>query len=143
MKKLLSILTVAIAVSMFSFSCTSNKTIAEKTVNKTIDLAVFTDNNYTNKIYDAATAGLTLTVKKVNKNNVETVFEKSFPALALKFFPAAINAFKAAIEIPSVKEKDVLQVSYTLTYNSNGSVMQMQGDEMFTGKDGSKLEINI
>lgn len=143
MKKVLSIITIAITIAVFSFSCSSKLAVAEKTVSKTINMAVFTDNNYTSKIYDVATAGLTVTVKKVNDKKTETVWEKSFPALALKFFPDAVNAFKAAIQIPSVNEKDVLQVSYTLTYNANGSIMQMQGDEVVTGKENGQLEINI
>ena len=143
MKKFLSIITVAIAIAIFSFSCTNQQVAAAKTVSKTINMAVFTDNNYTSKIYDIATAALTVTVKKVDKNNTETVFEKSFPALALKFFPGAINAFKEAIEIPAVNEKDVLQVSYTLTYNANGSVLQMENNEVVTGKEDGQLEINI
>jgi hypothetical protein len=143
MKKFFSIITIAIAIAIVSFSCTNKQIAAVQTVSKTINMAVFTDNNYTSKIYDVATAGLTVTVKKVNKNKAETVFEKSFPVLALKFFPAAINPFKEAIQIPAVNANDVLQVSYTLTYNANGSVMQMESNEVVTGKEDGQLEINI
>ena len=144
MKKLLSIITVAVTTAILFSSCATRQATAEKTVSKTINMAVFTDNNYTPKIYDAATAGLTVTVKKVSSNKNEVVWEKSFPALALKFFPGAVNAFKEAIQIPALLEKDILQVSYTLTYNAGGNIMQMQGDEVVTPKESKgQLEINI
>ena len=143
MKKFLSIIAVTAVIGIFPFSYKPTQAVAEKTVNKIIQMAVFTDNNYTPKIYDAATAGLTVTVKKVGSNKNEVVWEKSFPALALKFFPGTVNPFKMAIEIPGMLEKDVLQVSYTLTYNANGNILQMQGDEMFEPKGNGQLEINI
>ncbi len=144
MKKYLLIIAVAAAVIMLSFSCKSKMAVAEKAIDKTIDMAVFTNSNYTSKVYDDATAGLTVTVKKAKKNATEIVWEESFPSLALKLFPAAINAFVEAIHIPAIQAKDVLEVSYTLTYNSKGSTMQMQGDKVVTGKQSSdKIFINI
>ena len=144
MKKLLSIIALA-GASLFSVSSTStNTTVAEKTESKTINMAVFTSNNYNAAIYNASTAGLKITVKKANGNKTETVWEKSFPSLALKFFPGAVNAFKQVIEIPAILKKDVLQVSYILTYNTGGSIIQMQGDEVVDGKHSSGvIAINI
>ncbi|HVX48716.1 MAG TPA: hypothetical protein VHB48_01115 [Chitinophagaceae bacterium] len=121
----------------------SNTAVAENAGNKTISMAVYTSNNYTAKIYDAATAGLTVIVKKLNAKNNEVVLQQSFPALALKLFPSSENAFKPAITIPAVSGKDVLEVSYTLTYNSKGSILQMEGNQVIDGKTDNAIDINI
>ncbi len=144
MKKFLSIIAFTAITSAFFFSCKPASVASEKTVSKTINMAVFTSNDYNAAIYNASTAGLKVTITKAKGNKTETVWEKSFPSIALKFFPGAVNAFKEAIQIPALLEKDILQVSYTLTYNTGGSIIQMQGDEFVDGKQNNGLlEINI
>ena len=107
-------------------------------------MAVFTSNDYTAKVYEGTTAGLSIKVKKEQKGKDVVVLEKSFPSMPLQFFPGAVNAFKDSIQIAGIKNEETLQVSYTLTSNSNGSIMQMQGDEMITGLEkGTALNINI
>lgn len=107
-------------------------------------MAVFTSSNYNAEIYEGTTAGLSVTVKKLQNDSEVVVLEKSFPSMPLQFFPAAVNAFKDSIQIAGVKNEEALQVSYVLTYNSNGNIIQMQGDEVITGmQSGGALSINI
>jgi hypothetical protein len=144
MKKILSIAALAATISIVCLSCTSNKNIGQSTANKTISMAVFTSSNYNAEIYEGTTAGLSVTVKKLQNDSEVVVLEKSFPSMPLQFFPAAVNAFKDSIQIAGVKNEEALQVSYVLTYNSNGNIIQMQGDEVITGmQSGGALSINI
>lgn len=107
-------------------------------------MLVFTSSNYNAEVYDSSTATLAITVKKAGNKTDEVLWTKSFPELALKLFPASVNAFKEAIELPAVSSKDELQIIYTLTYNTAGKLMQLQGSEILTGKQANTtLDINI
>ncbi|HWB24658.1 MAG TPA: hypothetical protein VG738_04220 [Chitinophagaceae bacterium] len=144
MKKTLIATAVVAITAIAAYIFWSNiKTPAENLQSKTLSMAVYTDNNYAAKIYDASTAGLTISVKKVNAKSNEVVWVESFPALALKLFPTLENAFKPVIKIPAMSAKDVLEVSYTLTYDSKGSVLQMANTEVVTASDKGLLQINI
>jgi exosome complex RNA-binding protein Rrp42 (RNase PH superfamily) len=144
MKKIFTIATAAALIGLVGLSCTSNKQIEQSSADKTINMQVYTTNNYSSKVYDGSTAALYISVNKTAKNKSEVVMEKTFPSMPLQYFPDAVNAFKDSILVAGVKQEEALNVSYTLTYNSNGSVVQMQGSEVITGnqKDG-KLLINI
>lgn len=144
MKKFISLIILTAAISVVCLSCSPNKSVTENTANKTINMAVFTSSNYTPKIYEGTTAGLEVTVKKAQKNKETVVLEKTFPSMPLQFFPDAVNAFKDSIKVAGLHNEDALEISYTLTYNSNGSVVKMQGDEVITGEEKSgTLNINI
>jgi len=144
MKRILILTAIAIiaAITIFSFTTSGKK--VQQTVSKTINMLVFTNSNYNAEVYDSSTASLAVTVKKAGSKAGEVLWTKSFPELALKFFPASVNAFKEAIELPAVSTKDELQIIYTLTYNTGGKVMYLQGSEMLTAKQGNTtLGINI
>jgi hypothetical protein len=144
MKKFISSIILTAAISSICLSCSSNKTVDEKIANKTISMAVFTSSNYASKIYEGTTAGLEITVKKAQKNKETVVLEKTFPAIPLQSFPDALNAFKNSIKVSNVRNDDAVEISYILTYNSNGSVVKMQSDEVVSGEEQSDtLNINI
>jgi len=144
MKKILAVILAAITITAACFYSANIKPAPVAVVNKTVNMTVFTNNNYATKVYDASSAALTIKIKKAGSNSNATVWEKSFPALALKLFPDAVNAFKAAISLPSIPGSDDLQIFYVLTYNSNGSTLQLQGNEIVKAKQKSgSININV
>ena len=144
MKKFLSIAVFEALAGIFCQSCTTNKNVGESAADKTINMAVFTSNDYTAKIYEGTTAGLSITVKKTQLEKNVVVLEKTFPSMPLQFFPDAVNAFKDSIQVAGVKNEESIEISYTLTYNSNGSIIQMQGNEVIAGANKHGLvTINI
>jgi len=144
MKKIITITAIAIIAAATIFSFTAPGKGMQQTVSKTINMLVFTNSNYNAAVYDLSTASLAITVKKAGSKTNEVLWTKSFPELALKFFPASVNAFKEAIELPAVSSKDELQITYTLTYNTGGKLMYLQGSEILSAKQANtKLDINI
>src|SRR3954454_220982 len=74
---ILFVVTLVFANRLFSGS-TSN------TVNKKIDLAVFTDNNYNSAAYDSSLAQVEVTVYRVIGNSSYTALTKTYDARQLK-----------------------------------------------------------
>lgn len=144
MKKIIILTVIAIIAAASVFCFTAPGKAVQQTVSKTINMLVFTSSNYNAEVYNSSTASLAITVKKAGSKTNEVLWTKSFPQLALKFFPASVNAFKEAIELPAVSSKDELQIIYTLTYNTGGKLMQLQGSEMLSAKQAkTNLDINI
>jgi len=117
----------------------------EKMVSKNISFAVYKTGNYTSKVYDEASAKLQVTVVKIRGNKRSIVWRKDYDAKLLKEYPSLENAFSQNLVISNVVDsKEQLEVVYTLTYDSKGSVIQLQNEEVISkgAKDG-KLFINI
>ncbi len=114
-------------------------------VQKEINLAMFTNNNYSASSYDAARASVEVTVSKVNENKVTVLNRKTFNFLQLKQYPCAANAINNTVKIAgNLKSSDLLMVTYTITYNTDGSVLRFQNSELIskeTLKDNIKINI--
>jgi hypothetical protein len=117
----------------------------EKTVSKNISVAVYKADTYTSSIYNDASARLQVTVVKVRGNERSVVWQKNYDAKLLKQYPSVENAISQNVVINNIAEsKEHLEVLYTLTYDSKGSVMQLQNGEVISkGKNSGKLFINI
>lgn len=117
----------------------------EKTVSKSISFAVYTQNTYTAKIYNDASAKLQVTVVKVRGGKRSTVWQKQFDAKLLKDYPSLQNALAQKVVVNNVVDaKEHLEVVYTITYNANGNQLQLQdGTVMQKGDNNQKLFINI
>jgi len=117
----------------------------EKPVSKSISFAVYTQNSYTSKIYSDASAKLQVTVVKVRGSKRSTVWQKEFDAKLLKDYPTLQNALAQRVVVNNVVDsKEHLEVVYTITYDANGSQMQLQdGTVMAKGDNNGKLFINI
>ncbi|CAN5190253.1 hypothetical protein BH11BAC6_BH11BAC6_08850 [soil metagenome] len=145
MKKILIILTAACLLGgAYFFSAKSNTTQPDVTYNKTLEMTVFSAANYSSDVYNGSVVGLNVTVTKVTGNKKLIVWQKDFPSLELKKFPSLDNAFKPSIDLPGSSASDVFEITYKLTYNSNGSILEMEQSKTITGSDiNSDLYINI
>ncbi|MEP6844708.1 MAG: hypothetical protein ABI861_01835, partial [Panacibacter sp.] len=132
MKKYLiisAIVLVTIASAFYTYN-TKTVTTTENAVDKTIDMQVFAAANYSSPVYNGSNASLNVTITKIKDDKKEILWQMSYPALELKEFPENINAFKQKISIPAIFGKTTgLEINYTLTYNSNGSILQMKNTE--------------
>lgn len=117
----------------------------EKTISKNIRFEIFKTDNYTSSIYSDASARLQVTVVKVRGAERCVVWQKNYDAKLLSQYPSAANAISQNIVIPNVADnKEHLEVLYTLTYDSKGSVMQLQdGAVISKGAKNGNLSINI
>ena len=147
MKKFLIISTVACAAIIFAFLVSGNTTATttENKATKTIDMQVYAAGNYSSAAYNNSNASLHVTVTRLKDSNKEIVWQMDYPALELKAFPENINAFKQQINIPAIFGKaSNIEIDYTLTYNSNGSILQMKNTEVLdASKQQEKLLIEI
>jgi hypothetical protein len=117
----------------------------EKPVDKSISFAVYKGNNYASDVYNYTSAQVHITVEKVGSKKRSIVWEKTFDAKLLKQYPSIEKALLQNVTIPNVFDgKEHLEVTYTLTYISNGSQLQMQnGTIVSRGKISDKLNISI
>jgi hypothetical protein len=88
---------------------------------------------------------LQVTVVKVRGNERSVVWQKNYDARLLKQYPSAENAISQNVVINNVVDgKENLEVVYTLTYDSKGSVMQLQDGKVISkGVQNGRLFINI
>ncbi len=146
MKKIIWLPVIVAAVLLAAWSKPLKEMMMpEKTVSKNISFAVYKTNNYTSKVYDDASAKLQVSVVKTRGSKRSIVWQRSYDAKLLKEYPSLENAISQKLVINNVVDsKEQLEVVYTLTYNSKGSVMQLQDEAVISkgAKDG-KLFINI
>lgn len=146
MKKHLLWITFA-AVSVFAATQQQVRAVfaPAKPVDKNISFAVYKGNNYTADAYKSTYAQVHITVEKVNGKSRTKVWEKTLDAKQLNEYPSAQNAVTQKVTVPNVfDKKEHIEVTYTLTYNSKGSELQMQGDTIVPGGTGNGyLNISI
>lgn len=147
MKKQLVWLTVVVtAMILAAFNKPLKNLIApEKTVSKNISFAFFKADNYNAAIYNDASASLQVAIVKIRGNQRKIVWQKEYDAKLLKEYPSFANALAEKVVVDNVVDsKDKLMVVYTLTYNDNGSRMQLRdGTIISKGEKDGKLFINI
>ena len=145
-KQIIGAAVVIIAIMLTAWSKPLKEIIApEKTISKNIRFEIFKTDNYTSSIYNDASAKLQVTVVKVRGTERSVVWQKNYDAKLLSQYPNAANAISQNIVIPNVADnKEHLEVLYTLTYDSKGSVMQLQdGAVISEGAKNGNLSINI
>ncbi|MGN6616539.1 MAG: hypothetical protein ACTHJ5_05140 [Ilyomonas sp.] len=100
---------------------------ASKTISAEIDLHIQSDNKYLSSAYDEATAQIHVTVTKISGSKRIVVWEKDFKNMQLKNY--SNNSNTETLMIPNLAQsKEKLEVTYTVTYNSNGSVLQLANE---------------
>ena len=125
------------------YTTTKGTTATEKSVNKNISFAVYKGNNYASEVYNNTSATLHIIITKVRGNNRFIVWDKTFDAKLLKQYPSLENALTQQVTVPNVLDKkEHLEVTYVLTYDSNGNELQMQNGTIVYG-NSDKLDISI
>ena len=145
-KQMIGAAVVIVAVMLTAWMKPLKEILApEKTVTKNISFAVYKADTYTSSVYNDASARLQVTVVKVRGNERSVVWQKNYDAKLLKQYPSAANAISQNVVIHNIAEsKEHLEVLYTLTYDSKGSVMQLQDGKVISkGTKSGSLFINI
>ena len=145
-KQIIRVVVIAVAVILVAWHSPIAALITpEKTTSKNIQVEIYKGEAYTSSVYTDASARLQVTVVKVRGNRRSIVWQKNYDAKLLSQYPSAANAISQNILIPNVADnREHLEVLYTLTYDSKGSVMQLQdGTVIAKGVKNGKLSINI
>ena len=134
---------VVIAVSTAMYRPVK-EALTEKPSDKSISVAIYKGNSYAADIYSNTSAKLHITIEKVNGNCRTQVWSQTLDAKMLKEYPSAEQALAETVMVPKVFSKENLQVTYTITYDSDGSELQMQSAEIVSGNTKeTKLSISI
>ena len=144
MKKI-KFLLPAVAVAAYVMSGSTKQTVTPaKPVEKNISFALYKGSDYTADVYNSTSATVHITIEKVSSKRRSIVWEKTFDAQTLKQYPSLQQAIAQTVKVPNVFDsKEHLEVSYTLTYDSNGSELQMQNGIMVNGNGTDKVYISI
>lgn len=117
----------------------------ETAVNKEINLSISSHTNYSPAVYRNDKASVHVVVYKISGSKQTIVMDKQYDAIQLQDVPNSGNAINKKIVIPNVfNSKEELVVTYTISYESNGSILQYTNGK--TASDKSNLEqiqINI
>jgi hypothetical protein len=135
---ILFVVTLVFANTLFSGS-------TSKLMDKEINLAIFTDNNYNNAAYDSSLAQVEVTVTRINGNSSYTAFTKTYDAMQLKQFATEKNALTDKMNIQGVKDgKEVLVITYDVTYDTKGSKLTIEKKEVIgRGEAQKKIDVVI
>jgi hypothetical protein len=115
-----------------------------KPVDKSISFAVYKGTAYSSDIYNNTSAQLHVIIEKVKGGRHTQVWNKTFDARLLKQYPSLEQAMFQTVTVPKVFCKEQLEITYTITYNSNGSQLQMQHAALVSGSAlTDKLNISI
>src|SRR6476469_8932238 len=98
MKKLLIIIPVLITL-MLCIPQLSRLHSTEKPVNKSINLSIYSNNNYSLAAYDNTIASVRITVYKVVDKKYTPVYEKTLGSMQLKQFPDVQNAMSSSVTL--------------------------------------------
>ena len=142
MKKLLILLPVLFLVT---FVFPSNLSFFNHTqlIHKEINVSVFSESNYNSAAYNDAQAVVEVTVSKIDENKTVVLNKKTYKAMELKQFPSAANAINKKLMVTdNLSGNEALMVTYSITYNSNGSVIKFQNSKL-VNKKTAKDNINI
>ncbi len=144
MKKLIIILPVLFIVTLV-FPNNLSLFRSTQNINKEINLSVFTENNYSSSVYNDEQATIEVTISKVKDNKQVVIGKQVFTPLQLKQFPMAANAINTKMNVRDViSRNETLIVTYSVSYNSNGSVIVVENNEIInkeTAKDSISIKI--
>ena len=83
-------------------------------------------------------------VEKVKGINHMQVWSKTFEAKMVQQYPSLEQAMLKTVTVPKVSRDEHLQITYTITYNSGGSELQMYSRALVDRNDMSgKVDISI
>jgi len=143
MKKLIIILPVFI-VAIVCLSFVGKPRTTTKPVNKSINLSIYSNNNYSSAAYDSTIAFVHITIYKVVGSKYTTVYEKTLNGMQLKQFPDMQNAMNSSLTIPNLlNSKEKLLIDYAVTYKTQGSELTLNNYLLTEAAKKDDLKINI
>lgn len=142
MKKFLIILPITFIVTLVFANNLLFRSSARE-ASKQINVAIFSNSDYSSDAYNKALAQVDVVVKKISGNKTAVINTQSFTGMSLKQYPAAQNALTSKLDVHTMTTAtDYLVVEYIVTYNSNGSVIKFSKEEML-GKGNGPKELKI
>lgn len=143
MKKIIIIIPILITLLLCLPQFTKVRT-TEQPVNKSINLSVFSNNNYSSAAYDSTVASVHITVYRVINNTYTTIYQKTLNSMQLKQFPNMQNAMNSSVTIPNLlNSKEKLLINYAVTYNTQGSELTLNNYLLTEAAKKDELKINI
>jgi hypothetical protein len=117
----------------------------EKPVTKQISLSIARDTNYNESAYDLSQASVHVVVFKVKDHKQIIVWDKVYDTLQLKQYPTLANALHQTITVTNIMDrKEKLYVTYTVTYNTNGSLLTLEnGTSLLKGENKGDVMISL
>jgi len=114
-----------------------------KTVDKTVSVSIYKENNYKAKVYDCTYAEIHIDLEKVNGKNRTPVWDTTVNSKLVRQYPSVEKALSRNITIEDLADKkEHLEINYLIRYNSNGSVLELQSGSVVADSSG-KLSIGI
>ena len=115
----------------------------DKPVEKEIAFSLYKGSSYASKAYKGSSAEIYIAVEKVRSTTRSVVWDTTLDAMLLSKYPSLKKAMSKKIIIPNVIEnKEHLEMTYLLTYNSKGSILKMQSSHLiFNGKDTLAIKL--
>ena len=117
---------------------------APKFETQNISFSVYKGADYTSAVYRNSSAGVHIIIEKVNTKGKRTkVWDKTLSSKTLSQYASMQAAVPENITVHGVnKNREHLEVTYILIYNSQGNELQMQGEEVLQGTD-NQVHISI
>jgi len=101
--------------------------IKSKPVRKTVSFSLHKASDYSSKVYKGSSAKVYVSVEKVRNTTRKIVWDTTLDDKPLAKYPSAKEAFLQKVTIENVIEsKEHLEINYLLTYNSQGSIVNIQ-----------------
>src|SRR5438046_1162323 len=123
MKKYLLWLPAIIAIGA-AMSQPVKEAMTHKPIDKNLSFAVYKGAAYASAAYNNTSAQLHVTIEKVKGINHTQVWSKTFDARQVTQYPLLEQATLQTVEVP-VSCDEHLEITYTITYNSGGSELQV------------------
>ena len=144
MKKITIFFLLLVAATFTVFAAT-NWFQKEQPVNKEINLAITSSNNYSSAAYNDAKASVHITITKISSKQKTVVLDKVYDAMQLSLVPTNGNAINSKVIIPNVfNGKEKLMITYCISYNSRGSIIEFCNGKVASDKSNNeKIQINI
>jgi len=146
MKKIILeiLLGLTIPTAIFHTSI-ANLFTAEKPVTKQISYSIARDSNYNQKAYDMAVAAVHVVIFKVRDHKQVVLWSKTYNNTPLKNYPVTASALQQTVTVNNILErKEKLYVTYTVTYNTKGSIVQIEnGTCLAKGDNKGQLFISL
>jgi hypothetical protein len=140
---------IILATLLVAFALTTYKAVKQATEtkleNKNISFSVYKNSSYTSPVYNSTSAQLHIIVEKVNTKGQHTIiWDKIMNAKELSEYPSIENAVKQNITVHNINQKmEYIVVDYTITYNSEGSELQMHDATVVSDNNSSRVAISI
>lgn len=130
MKRNILSIGIILVISVWSVIIYRQASSLTKNVTKNVTLSVYKGFNYASEVYGNTTAQVKIVVEKVSKSGRSTIWQEDISPTELANYPSVESASKRKLIIPNIDDKkETIQVTYTLTYNSKGSEINLYKTE--------------